>query len=273
MNPRLLLAMMLVLVFAVPLQSLAGTIDPLYNWAWSDEIGWINFSQTGGTVTITDTALTGYIWNENYGWINLAPTEGGVINTTAGDLAGFAWGEYVGWIDFDNAMINASGKFTGTASGSIIGTLSFDCTQCDVRTDWRPTTVPKPTPTPSPTPPPVPNPNQEYSSSPNPSQTPPPVVGPGSAPVCKLLLFSANLKLGSQGQEVKQMQAFLRQQGLFNYPTDTGYFGQITKNAVMQFQEKYAESILKPFNLSQPTGNWYPATMAKANSMLSCQTP
>ena len=116
-----------------------GTIDSTYKYAWSNNIGWLNFGCSNCNVQITDSKITGYAWSENYGWINLNPTQSGVKNTIGGALSGSAWGENVGWIDFSGAHIDCSGKFGGSATGNIVGIISFDCTNCDVRTDnWRP---------------------------------------------------------------------------------------------------------------------------------------
>ncbi|MDD4476774.1 MAG: carboxypeptidase-like regulatory domain-containing protein [Patescibacteria group bacterium] len=121
--------------------STSGTVDSSYKYGWSDRIGWINFGNTNGAVSITDSELSGYAWSENYGWINLNPTKSGVKNNNNGTLSGNAWGENVGWIDFSGVTINSSGKFGGTATGDVIGTLTFDCDNCDTRTDWRPRTA------------------------------------------------------------------------------------------------------------------------------------
>jgi len=120
----------------------SGTIDTTYKYAWSNVGGWVNFGATNGGITITDTALTGYAWSANDGWINLAPTQSGVTNDGAGNLSGFAWDAGGGWVDFSGVTINSSGKFTGTATGGTVNgasyVINFDCTNCDVRTDWRP---------------------------------------------------------------------------------------------------------------------------------------
>lgn len=132
-----------------------GTILSGQGYAWSKNIGWINFAAANGNVHVTDTGLTGYAWSQNTGWINLNPTQSGVDNNSEGDLSGYAWGAGLGWINFDNVSINSSGKFTGTASNAIAGTITFDCANCSVKTDWRPASVrsgttPPPTPTPAP---------------------------------------------------------------------------------------------------------------------------
>ncbi|HAM88681.1 MAG: Bifunctional 2',3'-cyclic nucleotide 2'-phosphodiesterase/3'-nucleotidase protein [Candidatus Falkowbacteria bacterium GW2011_GWC2_38_22] len=115
--------------------ALSGTILSSYKYAWGNNVGYINFEN----VVVDDSALSGYAWSKNSGWIKFNPAQGGVLNNN-GDLSGYAWGEQLGWIDFDNVFINtATGKFSGTATGTLVGTINFDCPNyCDVRTDWHP---------------------------------------------------------------------------------------------------------------------------------------
>ena len=127
-----------------------GTIDSVYKYAWSNNIGWINFAPTGDAgryqgLVITDSSVTGYAWSKEYGWINFGPflnnTGGGVKNTNAGILSGYAWSEKLGWVNFSGVVINSSGQFTGMASGDLVGTINFNltrCTDCGVKTDWHP---------------------------------------------------------------------------------------------------------------------------------------
>ncbi len=120
--------------------AVTGTIDATNKYAWSNNMGWINFGCTNCNVQVKDAFITGYAWSVDYGWINLAPTLGGVHNNGLGVLSGYAWGANIGWINFTGVSINSSGYFTGTATGDNIGTLNFDCTEtgCPVTTDWRP---------------------------------------------------------------------------------------------------------------------------------------
>lgn len=128
--------------YTVHASTTIGTIDTTYKYAWSNVGGWVNFGATNGGITVTDTTLTGYAWSANDGWINLAPTQSGVTNDGAGNLSGFAWDQGAGWVNFSGVTINSSGKFTGTATGGTVNgasyAINFDCTNCDVRTDWRP---------------------------------------------------------------------------------------------------------------------------------------
>ena len=121
--------------FFLPLFVSAGTIIHPHIYAWSNAVGYINFEN----VTVSNSALSGYAWSANKGFIKFNPVQGGVFNNGAGDLSGFAWGEQLGWIDFNAVSIGSNGKFSGTASGDLAGTITFDCSNyCDVETDWRP---------------------------------------------------------------------------------------------------------------------------------------
>ncbi len=128
----------LALPIAVFASQTSGTVDTTNKYAWSDQAGWVNFNTANGNISITDSGITGYAWNSNYGWINMSPTSGGVSVAASGALSGYAWGSSLGWINFSGVSINSSGKFTGQASGTVIGTLTFDCTNCNVTTDYRP---------------------------------------------------------------------------------------------------------------------------------------
>ena len=139
----------IVVVFAFPVfaSSTDGTIDSVYKYAWSENIGWINFGASNGNVHVTDSALTGYAWNENYGWINLSSTTFGVKNNGNGNLSGSAWSEGLGWINFSGVTINNSGEFLGYAAIAIDNSkISFNCANTascgasdfKVKTDWRP---------------------------------------------------------------------------------------------------------------------------------------
>ena len=48
--------------------------------------------------------------------------------------------------------------------------------------------------------------------------------------------FTIDLSEGMRNDDVKNLQSKLRKEGFFNFPTDTGYFGSITKSAVIAYQ-------------------------------------
>lgn len=116
----------------------AAKVISSHTYAWSSNVGYINFAN----VIVNDFGLSGYAWSEKSGFIHLDPARGGVFNDGRGNLTGSAWGGQLGWIDFRGVSINSLGKFSGVATGEIVGTVTFDCPNfCDVQTDWRPISV------------------------------------------------------------------------------------------------------------------------------------
>lgn len=120
----------------------SGTIDPVYKYAFSNVGGWMNFNPSNAGLTITDSLVTGYAWSANDGWINFAPTNGGVRNDNQGHLSGYAWDQTAGWVNFAGVTIDAVGRFHGQAVGGTTNgasyIINFDCTNCNVTTDWIP---------------------------------------------------------------------------------------------------------------------------------------
>lgn len=86
--------------------------------------------------------------------------------------------------------------------------------------------------------------------------------GPTTAPVVLVnsgFVFKRFLTIGSTGTDVKQLQTILKKLGYFTYPKITGYFGSITKQAVIKFQKAYK---LKPY-----PGYVGPGTRAALNGL------
>lgn len=82
--------------------------------------------------------------------------------------------------------------------------------------------------------------------------------------------FNVNLRPGQRGDDVRYLQIFLKAQGPEIYPEGivSGWFGPLTKKAVIRFQEKYAEDILAPWGLTKGTGFVGETTRAKINELL-----
>ncbi len=82
--------------------------------------------------------------------------------------------------------------------------------------------------------------------------------------------FNINLKYDKRGDDVRYLQTFLKAQGPKIYPEGivSGWFGPLTKAAVIRFQEKYAEEILTPLGLEKGTGFVGEMTRAKINEIL-----
>ncbi len=96
----------------------AGTGDNVSGFAWSENIGWINFNNTSGGGAV------------NYG-VNIDPA--------TGNLSGFAWSENIGWISFAPAgpypeAPDYSAKLDTTTNGvtgwarACAGAANADCT-------------------------------------------------------------------------------------------------------------------------------------------------
>lgn len=51
--------------------------------------------------------------------------------------------------------------------------------------------------------------------------------------------FPRALSLGSSGSDVSALQRILKSQGFYSYPTITGYFGTVTKQALMAYQKAH----------------------------------
>ncbi len=85
--------------------------------------------------------------------------------------------------------------------------------------------------------------------------------------------FKSDLRTGSQGNEVTELQKCLAQDSEI-YPDGkiTGTFGENTKIAVIKFQEKYKKEILEPAGLQEGTGEVGKATRQKLNE-LCAQSP
>ncbi len=83
--------------------------------------------------------------------------------------------------------------------------------------------------------------------------------------------FENNLYYGLRSKEVRCLQEFLRSQGPSIYPEGivSGWFGPLTRSAVIRFQEKYASEILAPYGLTKGTGFVGPRTRAKINQILA----
>jgi len=88
-------------------------------------------------------------------------------------------------------------------------------------------------------------------------------------PICQK--FEDNLYYGMRDDwRVRCLQQFLKNQGSEIYPEGliTGNFLNLTQSAVIRFQEKYADEILKPLDLEEGTGFFGLRTRAKANEIL-----
>ena len=82
--------------------------------------------------------------------------------------------------------------------------------------------------------------------------------------------FEKTLKFSQTSNDVRYLQVLLKAQGPEIYPAGlvTGYFGPLTKAAVIKFQEKYTSEILTPWGLTAGTGIVGETTRVKLNTLL-----
>ncbi|MFA5386585.1 MAG: peptidoglycan-binding domain-containing protein [Candidatus Paceibacterota bacterium] len=95
------------------------------------------------------------------------------------------------------------------------------------------------------------------------------IVSGGSASCQRI---DGNLYFGlTNNQQVSCLQEFLKNQGTDIYPEGlvTGNFLSMTQQAVVRFQEKYAEEVLSPLGLQQGTGYVGEKTRTKINNLMS----
>lgn len=86
--------------------------------------------------------------------------------------------------------------------------------------------------------------------------------------------FLTPLEIGDENHSVQQLQEFLISlPNIYPEKLVTGYFGSLTKQAVMRFQLKYKKDILEPIGLSKPTGYVGQSTLNKLNQLNSCYKP
>jgi hypothetical protein len=83
-------------------------------------------------------------------------------------------------------------------------------------------------------------------------------------------LFQRNLHFRSRGENVRKLQEILSQdKEVYPQGLVTGYFGPLTYRAVIRFQEKYAEEILKPLGFKKRIGFVGFLTRKKLNEILN----
>ncbi|TSC89631.1 MAG: hypothetical protein G01um10143_121 [Parcubacteria group bacterium Gr01-1014_3] len=128
----------------------------------------------------------------------------------------------------------------------------------DSTTPSTPAPEPVPTPTPAPEPAPVAAPAPVASVA----QIVAPLVAQPS-PIAQLVspVFNKDLRVGSKGDDVKRFQQLLAQdKDVYPEGLATGYYGNLTRNAIRKFQLKYG--VIKKATDSG-NGNFGPKTRAK----------
>jgi hypothetical protein len=244
--------------------------------AWSSGLGWIQFSGATYGVDITCDASTqtgtfsGLAWGSTAGWINFSPTNGGVTVDANGVLQGTAWIQNAGWMVFDQSVGAGNPGYVqfdfacqgNSSSGGQSQSIRYFCKDPDAinytnslfgrhkaslceydEVTQEAITINK----------------QENSED----------LDQQNDQVCNVP-FDTYHKKGSYNPEIKRIQNFLNQHLDRSLLLD-GINGGNTTQAIKDFQEKYREKILDPWNLEQPTGYWYKSTRYQTNKILGCQ--
>lgn len=79
--------------------------------------------------------------------------------------------------------------------------------------------------------------------------------------------FGRRLERGMENEAVKELQQCLVKEVNYSQDKVTGYFGNTTEQGVIDFQEKYKEDVLKPYDLQSGTGIVGPSTRNKLNQV------
>ncbi len=152
-NARVLIFSLFVLAASafIPAQPIVmAASQQVLGWAWSENIGWLQFDPAFGGVFVEDTTgdLSGYAWSENVGWVSFEPSDlagcpSGTcvanLDMATGALSGWMRAisgnnsDWDGWIslsgvnpDYGVDMNTDTGDFSGYAWGSdVVGWLSF----------------------------------------------------------------------------------------------------------------------------------------------------
>ena len=144
--PAGLLGVALLSLLAIaPVARAQSTIDPANVFAWSGNLGWLNWRPSVADGALTgEYVCSGSVWAANAGWISLgsgtpangiryqnnSATDFGVNLLADGSLRGLAWGANIGWVNFEatgNPRIDfATGILRGYAWAANAGWITLD---------------------------------------------------------------------------------------------------------------------------------------------------
>ncbi len=90
------------------------------------------------------------------------------------------------------------------------------------------------------------------------------------APVAWCHTFNNALRVGDYGPEVDMLVTALSKEGFFSTIRTYPSFDEYIASVVVEFQEKYASEVLKPYGLKRGTGYVGKSTRAKLNQLYGC---
>lgn len=277
--------------------------DGLSGYLYGENIGWISLScrntSSCGTVdygVLNDASgnLSGFAWGENIGWIDFgSSTAPYQVSINSGTFTGYAYAENIGWINFDTEADSATTTWRARSSraqcddgldndndGKIdyptdtnCSSLSDNSEKASARRIVVSNSSTISTSTVATTTDIISTTTELVSTTSIPSASEPVSlpVSPQIQQVSKYI-FNRNLKQGSTGEDVRQLQIFLNSRGFIVSTSGTGsigkestYYGLRTLQAVKKYQEVYKSEILTPLGLRSGTGLFYASTRAHVN--------
>ena len=91
------------------------------------------------------------------------------------------------------------------------------------------------------------------------------------ATTCPVFVEYNSLRQNVRSDEVRETQRLLQDLGFFDSATD-GFFDQDTHEAMIEFQETFSATMLKPWGLTRGTGYKYKTTNKFMNYLRGCDT-
>lgn len=117
----------------------------LSGYAWSEDLGWIEFGDDNINPAVEVTYDTGILTGKadvlNTGNVidfNAIPYNSEVIiNVETGEFSGYAWSEGVGWIDFTNTGVYVTDTAAPTNPSSILGYDTIEKSNSFLPSEWK----------------------------------------------------------------------------------------------------------------------------------------
>ncbi len=268
----------------------------LSGFAWGENVGWIDFGSTDianrpwGVSINSSGDFTGYAYGENIGWISFNSANGGSVvykvstnwrpQSTRPQCNNGIDDDNDGGVDYPDDRQCSSLTDTrerSSGGGTTITTEYPDpevVTQIStstISTSTTATTTSQASTTTSPT---------IVSPIVNPPVTHPTVVPVVTTPDGELFKFTGtftrDLYMDLSGEDVKELQKFLNNNGFIvasngfgSVGNETTYYGNRTADAITKLQEANPESILTPYGLTKGTGYFGIKTRNFVNSRLN----
>ena len=85
--------------------------------------------------------------------------------------------------------------------------------------------------------------------------------------------FTEYYKFGNSGAEVKAVKSFLNLLNpVGNLDVTSTQYDSATRREIISFQNRYKDTVLRPWGLKNATSNWYKTSIASANEIMGCSS-